>query len=295
LERQTTIAGPALCAGVGVHTGAHVRAALKPAPADSGIVFVRTDLTGDNAIRAHADNVSTMRLGTTLSNGRGAEIATVEHLMAACAGLGIDNLLVEIDGPEAPILDGSAAPFASLLLQAGLKTQNAVRRHIEVLRPVEVRMGAKYARLEPAAQAELDVTIRFSAGPIGVQRRLLELSPENFIAEIAEARTFGFLADVDRLRAAGLGRGASLENTVVLDAGRVINEEGLRFADEFVRHKVLDAIGDLALAGAPIRGRYVADQPGHELNVRLVQALLADRAAWCWAEGAPEPALAAAV
>jgi UDP-3-O-[3-hydroxymyristoyl] N-acetylglucosamine deacetylase len=283
-----------LCAGVGVHTGAHARAALKPAPADSGIVFVRTDLAGDNVIRAHADNVATTRLGTTLSNGVGADIATVEHLLAACAGLGIDNLLVEIDGPEAPILDGSAAPFADLLLQAGLRPQNAVRRHIEVLRPVEVRLGAKHAVLEPCAQAEIDVTIRYAAGPIGVQRRHLQLSPESFLAEIAHARTYGFMADVDRLRALGLGRGASLENTVVLDAGKVVNKEGLRFADEFVRHKVLDAIGDLALAGAPIRGRYVADQPGHELNVRLVQALLADRAAWRWAEGAPEPALAAA-
>ncbi|PZO48457.1 MAG: UDP-3-O-[3-hydroxymyristoyl] N-acetylglucosamine deacetylase [Alphaproteobacteria bacterium] len=305
VRRQQTIAGPAVCAGIGVHSGAHMRMVLSPAPVDAGIVFVRSDVRiTDNAIRAHADSVSETRNATTLTNKAGVEIATVEHLMSACAGLGIDNLIVEVDGPEVPILDGSSAQFVQVLLNAGVKQQHAPQRVIRILEPIEVRMGAKSAALMPADDfdgLDLDVTIRFADAAIGVQRRRVQLTPAAFLNDIADARTFGFMSDVDALRAAGLGRGASMDNTVVVDAGRVANPEGLRFDDEFVRHKLLDAIGDLSLVGAPICGRFVADQPGHALNARLVRALLDTPEAWCWehAEAAEEavsaaPALVAA-
>jgi UDP-3-O-[3-hydroxymyristoyl] N-acetylglucosamine deacetylase len=275
-----------MCAGVGVHSGAHVRLALTPAPIDTGIVFVRSDLRGgDNVIRGHADSVGDTRNCTTLRNAAGAEMGTVEHLMSACAGLGIDNLVVEADGPELPILDGSSAPFVQLLNNAGVKVQTATQRMIRIVEPVEVRMGAKSAALLPAVDFDglhLDVTIRFADPAIGVQRRHVDLTPQSFLGEIADARTFGFLSDVETMRAAGLGRGASMANTLVVDAGKVVNPEGLRFDDEFVRHKLLDAVGDLALAGAPICGRFVADQPGHALNARLVRALLDTPEAWRW-------------
>jgi UDP-3-O-[3-hydroxymyristoyl] N-acetylglucosamine deacetylase len=282
-----------------------MRMVLSPAPADTGIVFVRTDVRGvDNIIRAHADAVSDTRNCTAVRNKAGVEISTIEHLMSACAGLGVDNLIVEVDGPEVPILDGSSAPFVQVLQNAGLKQQHAPQRVIRIIEPIEVRMGAKSAALLPAGSfdgLELDVTIRFADAAIGVQRRCVQLKPENFLAEIADARTFGFMADVDALRAAGLGRGASMDNTLVVDAGRVVNPEGLRFDDEFVRHKLLDAIGDLSLAGAPICGRFVADQPGHALNARLVRALLDTPEAWRWEHESAEtvrefqPVLAAAV
>ena len=286
LRRQQTIAGPAVCAGVGVHSGAHVRLVLSPADADTGIVFIRSDVRGvDNVIRAHASSVADTRNATTLRNDAGVEIATIEHLMSACMGLGVDNLIVEVDGPELPILDGSSAPFVQVLLNAGLKALTAPQRVIRILEPVEVQMGAKKAALLPAEDydgLDLDVTIRFADAAIGVQRRRVQLSAESFLTEIADARTFGFLADVDAMRAAGLGRGASMDNTVVVGAAGVVNPEGLRFDDEFVRHKLLDAVGDLSLAGAPICGRFVADQPGHALNALLVRALLDTPEAWRW-------------
>lgn len=281
-----------MCAGIGVHTGAHVRLALQPAPVNTGILFIRTDVKNvDNVVRAHADNVSDTRNCTVLRNKGGVEIATVEHLMSACAGLQLDNLIVEVDGPEVPILDGSSAPFVQTLNNAALKPQHATQRMIRILEPVEVRLGAKSAALLPAREFEgldLDITIRFADPAIGVQRRRVQLTPETFLTEVANARTFGFLADAEVMRAAGLGRGASMDNTLVVDGGRVVNPEGLRFDDEFVRHKLLDAVGDLAMAGAPICGRFVADQPGHALNARLVRALLDAPEAWCWETGAAE-------
>jgi UDP-3-O-[3-hydroxymyristoyl] N-acetylglucosamine deacetylase len=260
--------------------------ALTPAPTDTGIVFIRSDVRDvDNTIRACAESIAETRNCTTIRNAAGVELGTVEHLMSACAGLRVDNLIVEVDGPELPILDGSSAPFVQVLLNAGLKPQNAPQRLIRIIEPIEVRMGAKSAALLPSDGYEgldLDVTIRFADPAIGVQRRRVQLSPETFLAEIADARTFGFMADVEVMRAAGLGRGASMANTLVVDSGRVVNPEGLRFDDEFVRHKMLDAIGDLAMAGAPIYGRFVADQPGHALNALLVQALLDTPEAWRW-------------
>jgi len=295
VERQHTIASPAVCAGVGVHSGMRARMVVLPAPTGTGIVFVRSDEKDRDArIPAHAGLVSTTNLGTTLRNAAGVEVATVEHFMAACAGLEIDNLIVEVDGPELPILDGSSAPFVQLLMNAGLRAQGAPRRRIEILDRIEVAVGAKSAALEPAALPEFDVTIRYADAPIGVQHLRYFPSRAAFLDEIAEARTYGFLKDVERLHAVGRGLGASYDNTVVIDEGRVMNDEGLRFADEFVRHKILDAIGDLSLAGAPILGRYVADQPGHDLNARLVKALLAAPHAWRWADADTEASLAIA-
>lgn len=287
-----------MCAGIGLHSGAHVRMALTPAPVDSGVLFVRSDVKGvDNVIRAHADSVADTRNATTIGNAYGVDIATIEHLLSACAGLGVDNLIVEVDGPEVPILDGSSAPFVQVLRNAGLKAQAKAQRVIRVLEPIEVRMGAKSARLEPSEGFEgldLDVTIRFADEAIGVQRRRVQLTPEVFLRDIADARTFGFMSDVERLRASGLGLGASLDNAVVVEDGRIVNPEGLRFDDEFVRHKLLDAIGDLSLAGAPIWGRFVADQPGHALNARLVRALLDTPEAWRWENEAAETVVRAA-
>lgn len=282
MRHQQTIQRAATCQGVGVHSGVLARLHLSPAPMNSGIVFVRTDFAGDGRIPARVDFVTTTNLGTTLRNAAGAEVATVEHLLSACAGLGVDNLQVAIDGPEMPILDGSGALFAEMLLDAGLKPQVAPRRAIRIRERIAVNAGAKSAALEPAASSEFDVTIRYDDEAIGVQRRVFALSPQSFVEEIAEARTYGFLSDLDRLHAIGRGRGASLENTLVIDGGRIVNPEGLRHRDEFVRHKILDAIGDLALAGAPIIGRYVADQPGHTLNVQLLRALQAAPHAWVW-------------
>ncbi|MDX2237402.1 MAG: UDP-3-O-acyl-N-acetylglucosamine deacetylase [Hyphomonadaceae bacterium] len=297
MAQQQTIAGPAVCAGVGVHTGEHVRLVLRPAAPDAGIVFNRADLAGRAPIRAAWSAVAHTELGTTLRGEDGAEIATIEHLMAACAGLGVDNLIVDVDGPEVPILDGSAAPFVQVLLNAGLRAQAAPRRVIRILETVVVADGAKRAVLSPACgdALEMDVTIRFRDAAIGVQRRRLTLTPESFLDEVAGARTFGFMADLSRMHERGRGRGASLDNVVVIDQGAVVNPEGLRFEDEFVRHKMLDAIGDLALAGATIAGRYEADQPGHAMNARLVKALMANPAAWRLETLAPAPSRAAAI
>jgi UDP-3-O-[3-hydroxymyristoyl] N-acetylglucosamine deacetylase len=299
---QHTIQSAAICEGIGVHKGALARVRLAPGPVNSGIMFVRSDFNGADArIPARAELLSTTDLGTSLRNHSGAEIATVEHLLAACSGLGIDNLHVEVDGPEVPILDGSSADFVETLLGAGLKPQAAPRHYIRMLDRVAVEFKGKTAALEPLAGDEtpsFDVTIRFADPAIGVQRRVFKVGRDAFLSEIANARTFGFMADVERLHAAGLGRGASLQNAIVVDEGRVINPEGLRHEDEFVRHKILDAIGDLSLAGGPILGHYIADQPGHALNTSLVRALLAAPQAWVWEtngiEAAPAPLYVAA-
>jgi len=281
-----------MVAGVGVHSGAHVRLVLTPAPPHTGILFVRTDVRhADNRILAHADNVNDTRNATTLANRAGVAVATVEHLMSACAGLGVDDLVVEVDGPEIPIVDGSTAPFIQALLNAGIKRSTVAKSFIRILEPIEVRMGAKSAALLPAEGFPglvLDVTIRFNDPAIGVQRRRLELSEHSYLTDIADARAFGFLSDIESLRKAGVGLGASLTNTIIVDSGVVVNPEGLRFDDEFVRHKMQDALGDLALAGAPIIGRFVADQPGHALNARLVRALLDTPEAWRWTDNPRE-------
>ena len=295
---QHTIRSAALCEGVGVHSGEVARMRLAPAPAHSGISFVRTDFDGADArIPARAMHLSATELGTSLRNHAGAEIATVEHLLAACSGLGIDNLHVEVDGPEVPILDGSSADFVDILMRAGLKAQAAPRRRIRIKEKVEVSFGRKSASLNPLRGSEtptFDVTIRFTDPAIGVQRRVFKMGRDAFLTEIANARTFGFMADVEKMHAAGLARGASLDNTIAIEDGRVVNPEGLRHEDEFVRHKILDAIGDLSLAGGAILGHYIADQPGHAMNTALVRALLDAPHSWAWENSATEIPLAQA-
>ncbi len=291
-EWQHTIAEPAVLAGRGLHSGRRTRMALRPAAPDTGVVFVRKDLDGDNEIPATFENVADVNLGTTLRNAAGAEVATVEHLMAALVGMGVDNVIVELDGPELPAVDGSAAPFAALLRRAGLRRQGAPRRSLRVLREISVELDGKRATLSPAERPILDVAIEFDA-PIGRQAIVYDTLGGDFETDLAGARTFGFMSDVERLRAVKRGLGASLENTVVIEDGGVANPEGLRFSDEFARHKALDAMGDLALAGAPIMGRYSAEKPGHALNLALVRALMDDRSAWR-RESAPAPAVKAA-
>lgn len=286
-ERQTTIARKVSCAGIGVHSGVRARLTVLPAPANSGICFVRTDLPqGTGTILAHAESVSDTQLGTTLSNEHGASVAVVEHLLAAIAGLGLDNLRIEIDAGEVPIMDGSASVFYELLTLAGLRNLGPARRRIRILETVEVRDGPKRATLSPSTGDVLTLRARieYEDRHIGVQQMALRLAPGMFARDLAFARTYGFERDVEKLRSLGLARGGSLENAVVIGDDGVMNPEGLRSEDEFVRHKMLDAVGDLMLAGAPIAGDYDAVQPGHGLNNQLVRALLATPSAWCWEE-----------
>lgn len=278
---QQTVGGPVIFAGIGVHTGAHVRVAVRPAAVDAGITFVRTDIKDrDNAIRVAAEAVGQTRLGTVISNKAGASVSTIEHLMAALCALGIDNATVELDGPEVPILDGSAEVFIQVLDRAGRRHQDAPRRFIEVLEPIVVIDGDKRAALLPSDSFEVAFEIVFDSAPIGRQSVDLEITEQSFRDELANCRTFGFLKDVEALRAAGLARGASMENAVVLDGDRVLNPEGLRRPDEFVRHKALDAVGDLYVAGAPLLARFEGLYAGHGLNNQLVRALMANPQSW---------------
>ncbi len=282
---QHTLAGPAIFAGVGLHSGAHVRVSIRPAPQDSGVVFVRTDLPGQNRVPATGDSVVNTRLNTVIGNAAGVTVSTVEHLMAAFAALGVDNALVELDGPEVPIMDGSAEPFVQLIDRAGRRRQEAPRRWLEVLARIEVGEGDMRAWVEPAAGFEVAFEIRFESAAIGRQRVDLELTEDSFRAEISNCRTFGFLDQVEALRKVGLALGGSLENAVVVDGDRVLNPEGLRRPDEFVRHKALDAVGDLYLLGAPLIGRFEAVRAGHAINNALVREIMARPNAWRWCTG----------
>jgi UDP-3-O-[3-hydroxymyristoyl] N-acetylglucosamine deacetylase len=277
---QTTLKHRIACNGVGVHSGVAVAMTLLPAAADSGIVFRRVDLPGQPEIPARWDNATDLMLCTSLMGEAGAKIGTVEHLLAAFAGLGVDNAVVEIDGPEVPVMDGSSAPFVFLIECAGVTDLPAPRRYIEVLRPVEVREGNKIARLLPAAQASIAVTIDYAIPTIGRQSVSVTLGEGAFKAELARARTFGLLHEVDMMRARGLALGGSLDNAVVVSDEGVLNEGGLRFADEFVRHKALDAVGDMFLAGAPLLAAFEGERSGHALNNRLLRALFAEAGAW---------------
>ncbi|MBV9994163.1 MAG: UDP-3-O-acyl-N-acetylglucosamine deacetylase [Caulobacteraceae bacterium] len=289
---QHTLADPVQFAGIGIHSGRAANVTLKPAPADTGVVFSRIDLGEDGLIPATGDAVCETRLGTVVGNGRGATVSTIEHLMAVFAGLGIDNVRVELDGPEAPIMDGSAAAVLAAVDEVGLRRQGARGRQIEILEPLEVGRADKRAALLPASRFEMAVEIDFQTSVIGRQSLELALDEATFRSELADARTFGFLDEVDRLRAAGLGLGAGLDNTVVIDGERVLNPELLGRPDDFVRHKALDALGDLRLAGAPIIGRYEACCAGHALNNDLVRALLSRPRAWRLVSRSPELARA---
>jgi UDP-3-O-[3-hydroxymyristoyl] N-acetylglucosamine deacetylase len=280
-RRQHTLKTAIGCVGVGLHSGQRIRLRFYPAEAGSGVVFRRTDICVD--IPARFDLVSDTRLCTQLSlpDRPEARVGTVEHVMAALAGLGIDNALVALDGPEVPVLDGSAAPFVFLIDCAGRVAQDAPRETIEIMRTVRVEAGDAFVELRPGgAGLDLALSIDFAAQAIGRQALSLSLTEQGFRQQLADARTFALLSEIDALREAGLARGGSLDNAVVVDGARVVNPEGLRGADEFVRHKMLDAVGDLALAGAAITGRFVGHKSGHALNNRLLRALFADRSSW---------------
>lgn len=280
-DLQHTLAAPARFSGIGVHTGAEARVVIRPAAPGAGVVFVRTDVTDrDNRVPARADAVCGTRLGTVIGNPAGVTVATVEHLMATLCALGIDNATVEIGGPEVPILDGSAAGFIASLDRADRRTQQAPRRYLEILDPIEVADGGKRARLTPAEGFEVACEILFDSPAIGRQRVELAFEEAVFRDQLADCRTFGFLEDVEALRAVGLGRGGGLDNVIVIDDGKVINPEGLRRPDECVRHKALDAVGDLYLLGAPLIGRYEGIRAGHGLNNALARTLLARPRAW---------------
>ncbi len=273
---QTTIKSPVSFAGIGLHTGEPVRATLRPAAAEYGIWFRRTDLADvDTLIAARWDSVDPMDRCTRLSNASGVSVSTVEHVMAALAGCGIHNAIVDVEGPELPVLDGSSAGFVSAIVARGLRKLDAPVRVLRIVKPVEVREGDGWARLDPAESLEIDFSIDFPDEAIGQQRKRLDMANGAFVRELCAARTFGRLSDVEMLRANGLARGGSLDNAIVVDGGRVLNPGGLRHDDEPVRHKMLDALGDLSLAGAPLIGRYTGHRAGHALTNRLLHAVFA--------------------
>jgi UDP-3-O-[3-hydroxymyristoyl] N-acetylglucosamine deacetylase len=278
---QRTIKTSIQATGVGLHTGRKVRLLIRPAQTDTGIVFRRVDLDPVVDVPAKALHVGETRLSSCLVQGE-ARVYTVEHLMSALAGLGIDNAYIDIDGPEVPIMDGSAAPFVFLLQGAGIEVQAAPKRFIRINSPIEVRDGDKWARLEPHNGYRLAFSIAFDHPVIdrSAQSVTIDFAQTSYMKEIARARTFGFMQDVENLREHGLALGGGLDNAVVLDEYRVLNSEGLRFTDEFIRHKVLDAIGDLYLIGHPILGAFSAHKSGHALNNQLLRAVLAAQAAW---------------
>jgi len=287
LNRQTTLRSHATVTGYGVHSGLPVSLTLGPASVDAGFVFLRTGIEGgDREVQATADAVISTEFATVLGDAEGPLVATAEHVLAALRGMGVDNATIEIDGPEVPIMDGSAAAFVRAIDQAGIVSQSAARRFIQVLRPVQVVMGDSLGELRPHAGGfRTEVEIDFANPVIGRQKFTLDLSPEGFRREISRARTFGCMSDVARLWGAGFALGASFENSVVFDEERLLNPEGLRFADECARHKALDAVGDLALAGLPLLGAYRSVRGGHKLNHAVLTALMADRTAWRVVEG----------
>lgn len=281
MVKQRTLKTMVQATGVGLHTGEKVYLTLRPAAVDTGIVFRRVDLAHPVDIRAEAHAVHDTRLSTCLESN-GARIATVEHLMSALAGLGIDNAIVELSSPELPIMDGSAGTFIFLLQSAGLVEQSAAKKFMRIKKVVEVKDGDKWVRFEPYNGYKLNFTINF-AHPVFANTKqtvTVDLGEHSYIKEVSRARTFGFMQDVENMRAQGLALGGNLDNAIVMDEYRVINPDGLRFDDEFVKHKVLDAIGDLYLLGHPLIGAFSGYKSGHALNNALCRALLADESAW---------------
>ena len=279
--RQRTLKNIVRATGVGLHTGQKVYLTLRPAAPDTGVVFRRVDLQQPVDIPATASRVGDTRLSSCLERD-GVKVATVEHLMSAFAGLGIDNVYVDLTAAEVPIMDGSAGPFIFLIQSAGIEEQNAAKKFIRLLEPVEVKEGDKWARFEPYDGFRMDFSVAFNH-PVfqqSSQRVQLDFATTSYVKEIARARTFGFMQDVETMRAQGLGLGGSLDNAVVMDEYRVLNADGLRYEDELVKHKVLDAIGDLYLLGHPVIGAFSAHKSGHALNNKLARALLAQASAW---------------
>lgn len=280
IKRQSTLAGPAVCAGIEIHGGEHTRIAMRPAPVGTGIVFIRTDIEDrDNHIFVTPEAVSEVKNGTTLQNAAGVTVATIEHLMAALAAVGVDNVFIDIDGNELPALDGSSEPFLRLIEQVGIVSQPAPRRYVKILKPIEVEIGQSTAKIEPADQLELDVSIEFDNAVIGSQRIEIQPNERSFREKLASARTFAENREFKALLAAGLSKGGSLENAILVEGDKVLNPEGLRFDDEFVRHKALDLLGDLYMSG-PILGRVTTVRGGHRINHKMLTALFADPEAW---------------
>jgi UDP-3-O-[3-hydroxymyristoyl] N-acetylglucosamine deacetylase len=280
-SRQTTLRSRATVTGVGVHSGSPVSLTLGPASVDAGFIFIRTGLDGaDREVEARAHAVIATEFATVLGDKDGPLVSTAEHVLAALRGMGVDNATIEVDGPEVPIMDGSAAAFVTAIDQAGIVSQSAARRFIQVLKPVQVVIGEAFGELRPHAGFRAEVEIEFANPAIGHQTFALDLSAEGFRREVARARTFGCMNDVARLWNAGFALGASFENSVVFDDERLLNPEGLRYANECARHKALDVIGDFALAGLPLLGSYKSVRGGHKLNHAVLTALLADRTAW---------------
>lgn len=278
---QNTLKSSVVFEGFGLHSGEPVRMIVHPAPADTGVWFRRTDLTGSDAlIQARWDTVVPSKLCTLVANAAGASVSTIEHIMAALAGMAVHNALIDIDGPEVPILDGSSVAFVGRFIEAGIETLDVPVRAIRVLKPVEVRDGEAVARLEPSDNLEIDFRIDFAEKAIGRQEKVMSMANGAFVRELCDSRTFCLQADVDRMRANGLALGGTLDNAVVFENGEVLSPGGLRHSDEPVRHKMLDALGDLSLAGGPILGRYTGIRAGHALTNRLLRALFADPTAW---------------
>lgn len=283
---QHTVAAEVSCVGVSLHTGDMVNMIVRPAAANTGIVFVRKDIdSANNVVAATYDAVVETTLGTTIANAHGTTVSTIEHVMAALWGAGIDNARVELDGPEVPIMDGSSEPFVFLLECAGRVQQGALRRMVEVLQPVTVEEGGSKATLSPAEGFMLDVEIAFNHKLIETQRARYDFSDTSFKQALARARTFGFERDVEKMRSMGLALGGSLHNAIVIGEEEILNEGGLRYADEFVRHKALDCVGDYFLAGGLIKGEVVTRRPGHGINNKLLRALFANPANYRWIGG----------
>ncbi len=282
VKKQKTLKSPIGCSGIALHSGCQTTLTLKPAKPNFGVRVHRTDLVnGAREISVCWRNVVDTSLATTIGNDHGTKVGTIEHLMAALAGCEIDNVLIEVNGPEIPIMDGSAAPFVFLIENAGIVEQDAPRSAIKILKPIKVIDGSRSLSVSPSAQFQINFEIDFDSTIISCQKGELIQLAKTFKTEISRARTFGFERDVDELQNAGLALGGSLENAVVISDDKILNKDGLRYDDEFVRHKILDCIGDLYLAGAPIIGHVKASFSGHKLNNKLLQAVFADENAWC--------------
>ncbi len=277
--RQRTVRNEVSCTGIGLHSGQKVGLTIRPAPPDTGIKFLRSDLAGRRTIKAHFENVVNTQMSTTIGIN-GTRISTIEHLMAAFFGFGIDNALVELDGPEVPIMDGSSAPFIFLLKSVGVKEQRKPKQFIIIKKPLKIQDGTRFIQINPSKELKISYTIDFHHPLITNQTYHLSFSGRDFINEISKARTFGFLKDIQTLREAGLAKGGSLDNAIVIDDFRVLNEDGLRYKDEFVRHKILDFIGDLAIIGSPVIGHFHVHKSGHSLNQAMLRKLIASKRYW---------------
>jgi UDP-3-O-[3-hydroxymyristoyl] N-acetylglucosamine deacetylase len=277
--RQRTLKEEVSCTGIGLHSGDRIKLKIRPAPPDTGIRFIRADVEGKPMVEAHFDNVVDTTLATTVGLN-GSKVATVEHLMAAFFGLGIDNAIVVLDGPEVPIMDGSAAPFVFLIKSAGIKEQALLKRFIVIKKPLSLDDGNRSVSIFPSKELKISYRIDFNHPLLRNQKYEMTFSGRDFVREISRARTFGFLKDVEALKESGFARGGSLDNAVVIDDFRILNEEGLRFKDEFVRHKILDFIGDLAMIGSPVIGHFVVEKSGHFLNQLMLKRLMKEKKKW---------------